>query len=620
MDTRNVRRSRDDDGNDTIDDVLTSPPPPPNRDNRRRLEGLRATVEARIIEDVTADFGAMPVFDDTIDTDDNHIDFALRFLRHMQDPRGPVGHVVEFLTAPYYPTLDAPALTVLADRLTNTDVFSVLDRHVNRLPPSLVNDLRAVAERANYLTNRLLMDARRAATRTGGDGEDLRADTAHTRTPSTRPRDAASALKPGVGESYHGPAAQPPVDVWEYLVAVDAKFDAADAAADIPLNDATKVAHVISLLRGTVLLDFKNAFKTARLSHPDVNKWALHDDALYDFTAFFIDFNTTLDERERAHADYVATKRKGYFTDPGTLARALVRKRSRVGNGKATPSHLRIAAGALLNDYLAMLPPEMVVKIFNDTRFQALNTGSDPDVAGATAASVFPSAVAVLTPNDAPSDKLVIMAFNRAVDIAMVAYKAAISASSAAAPTPRRAALHAFLPADSHVLEDRAATADADDAAPPPPLAAHLAAIESRLAALCESRGGGESVVCPSVDDKDDTAVLASLAQRNYNAVRRQELRSPQAPRPPMKCYKCGKEGHAWRQCPEPGNNFVTPLRRFRQRRGMSPSNDNLTIAKNYVNRNGTLMAIDIDDDDAGLDEDDIVYSSTTAGELFVVA
>ena len=622
------------------------PPPPPGGDadpppvsprtaRRRALEELRETAEAHVTNDPTVDVTFPPDVSNLHTLSDFEVTCVIiTFMRYCGHPdRGPLARALSVLevirngnvggSASPQP-IGRDAVELARDRLATVDVYALQDPPglADRIAPSLIADLGRLGERINYTLQRLQLVSD-ALGRGGAHGNDGGGGGSNGGS-HQRERYAAAALKPGYGDAYHGPTAQPPVDVFEWLCSVDATFEAANASATVPLTDAAKIAHVMSLLRGAVLLDFKQTFEVARQRHHSINTWALYDDTVYDFTAFFVDIHTTLDEREKAFADYVATKSKGYYADPGTIARVLIRKRARVGGGSSTPSHLRIAPGALLNDYLKMLPAEMVNKVFNDVTFSRLNAG---DTTAAPPPNLMPGTVqatlAVPLPHDANADRSVFMAINRAVEVSMTAYKAAVSATSATSSSRRPAGLHALIP-------------DAGEpAAPSPPVTlaptAHvqpwdprLARIEAAINALTAAAGGGEMEM--STGDATSTAagteeaVFASLAQRNYNATKRRETNGNGKPKVPMRCYKCGEIGHGWRDCPKPGNDWVTPFRRF-QRRMPPARNNEIAVAKNYVNRNGTLAAIDLftDDDDDMVDDDEIVYSTTTSGELFYI-
>jgi hypothetical protein len=606
--------------------------------NDAALESVRRTVEAALVENAEVTFAAPPsppmgpMAELSVAA---ATEFTLRSLRFWCGTTGPVGKLTTYLGTSYYDELDVDDLRRLRAALFSVDVYPLLDVFdgpAPRVAPSLVTELRTLGARVNFLIARLDGDVSARVSR-APVASDMLPDAAGASSSSSRARTAAQALKPGVGDTYHGPSAHPPVDVYEYLCSVDAIFTAADASAEVPLTDAQKCAHVISLLRGPTLIDFKTMYALACVSYPLLKTWALHDESVYDFTAFFVDVHTTLDERERAAAAYQDIKRKGYFADPGTIARTLVRKRARVGNGPATPAHLRISAGALLADFLALLPAEMVARVFADNTFASLNGGVDvaPPAADVAAAEDRPfglitHAVALATPHDTPADALVLRALNRAVAVAMVVYKAAVSASSAASAAPRRASLRALLPGAPP--ED--AVGDTHHTAA---LLAAIARLDDRVASLAAADagnggGGGAAIRAPSPlpspsTDEDEATLVASLAQRNYNALRKQELRgTPATPRPPMRCFKCGEEGHGWRDCPKPGDNFVTPLRlaSFRSRRGGPPPRDRFTVAKHYVNRSGRLTSIELQDEDIDeLDDEDVVYSTTADGELFVI-
>jgi hypothetical protein len=587
-------------------------------------------VEADLINNSAVDFSFAPAdVDAEIATDAECTQFIIHMIRYMGNPaRGPLGRVLEHFRVGSMIIATADDINLLRDRLLAVDIFGIIDAFAEKVAPSLIVDLQHMAERVNYALQRLQRDAEMYASTVGAGGQQP-GDRS-----TARQTHASRALKPGVGEAYHGPSAQPPVNVFEWLCAVDATFEAANASADVPLTDATKTAHVVSLLRGACLLDFKALYAVAHTQHPSIQRWALYDDGIYDFTAFFIDVHTTLDEREKTYSEYKIAKSKGYHADPGTLARGLLRLRNRIGVGPSTPSHLRIAPGALLSDFLAMLPAEMVLKIFNDVTFATLNSGKDVAVTTAHMTTAMQTTLAAPLPHDADSDALVFKAFNRAVEVAMTAYKAALSATSAATASSgaRRAGLHALIPgADTcNPCAEDADDADRDD------IAGRLLHIEEAIRALSagkhDSRGGGGrrlTALDAMIDgEHPDAAMFASLAQRNYNAMKRREIAAinnggtPEV-RTDVRCYKCGKPGHMWRKCPEPGDNFVTPFRRFQQRRGMQPAKDEITIAKNYVNRRGNLMAINLFDDDDDMvevDDDEIIYSTTTTGELFWIA
>ena len=336
-------------------------------------EALRAEVEASLIANPDVIFDIPPLLTtEGFDTARAATEFAIRFIRYVNAPTGPLRSAVTYLSGAAAPPDGSVQhnVSIIRARLLGTDVYTVIDACEALVATSLIAELRSAGERINYTLNRL------AAVDTPLIDHGGQANQGDTSRGANRPTDASRALKPGAGDHYHGPTAVPHVDVFEWLCALDAVFDAADANADIKLTDATKRAHTISLLRGSVLIDFKAAYQLSSTSRPTLQRWALHDDTVYDFTSFFIDVHTTLDERERAYADYGVAKAKGYYTDPGSIARTLVRKRNRVGSGATTPSHLRIAPNTLLNDYLRMLSTtsSSIQTLSRSTRVHALST------------------------------------------------------------------------------------------------------------------------------------------------------------------------------------------------------------------------------------------------------
>ena len=130
-------------------------------------------------------------------------------------------------------------VSIIRARLLGTDVYTVIDACEALVAASLVAELRSAGERINYTLNRL------AAVDTPlnidhGAQENQEGGTSRG---AAKPTDASRALKPGVGDHYHGPTAVPHVDVFEWLCALDAVFDAADANAEVKLTDATKRAY-----------------------------------------------------------------------------------------------------------------------------------------------------------------------------------------------------------------------------------------------------------------------------------------------------------------------------------------------------------------------------------------
>lgn len=357
------------------------------------------------------------------------------------------------------------------------------------------------------------------------------------------------------------------ININDFLIASRDIFSCADEGASEILTARDKVLHLRTQITGqareTLRLEEKNLrdgaypFPANILDEFDIPESGWRDVAVnapVDFTDFLRFIFTSRSESDQRREEYNAIKSRGYFSDPDGIRRAL--QRAAIAVGTARPD-IAISPQQLLQDFLHMIPAEHCTRIYESVEYNSTGgAGINIDVAAR---------------------------------VAQNHHRALMRTTTSGAKGASR--VTALLPADTLTAMQTTGVHASEVHANPQlfQIEAQLNAIQAQLIAQANGAiGRGVSVPSPPAtecwDDDEISAVamaaannntLYSLAQRNYNAQRRQEMRdhrdnktATQVPQGlKVRCYGCGQLGHIAANCPNPQPRpGFTPFRRVRHR------------------------------------------------------
>ena len=433
---------------------------------------------------------------------------------------------------------------------------------------------------------------------------------------SGRPKPARERLRPGTGVTeYTGPDGA--ITISEFLISAQDLFNAADEGATEKLTDRDKVMQLRTLITGS-------ARDTLRLEQANVEKDAYNfsaeilercdipavwrDIAIHppqDFSDFLRFIFTSRSENDVKKEEYKALVARGYFADPDTIRRMLQRAQMAVGDARPD---IAISPQQLLQDFLSMLPAEHCTKVYESPEYTASGgKGITIDVAARVAQN-----------------------YHRAI---------MRTTSTGAHQRPARlSAMQDLLPA-SHAATCHAATTDPEAPDRLARLEDAILALGDRLTAAQHSGATADDVAASAEEERDSDSVNAvamvaahnasvfSLAQRQYNAKRRQDMRSDRdedaSKKMRIRCWGCGQLGHIQAHCPNPTPRpGFTPFRRVRHR-DRNPGFSGGARQVRFFRRSPNTHRLTALQDNEIADQDDYVYALEVGdddSQVFVLA
>jgi hypothetical protein len=464
-----------------------------------------------------------------------------------------------------------PDLDDVAEEIIATNTISILRRcrpnvDIDRLLNGINDDLQSANNQLVAIIRRKERDihadalarasSRGGNTNNGGSGGNVGngADGAS----NSRRKPARERLRPGTGiAEFTG--TDNTISIQDFLLAAADLFNAADEGASDKLTPTDKVLHLRTLIvgtaRDTLRLEEKNLrdgayeFNADILNHFDIPTGTWRDITVHhpaDFTDFLRYIFTSRSDADQRKDEYRAIVARGYAADPDTLRRQLQRARTAIGGARPD---IAVSDEQLLQDFLSMLPTEHCTKVYESPEYtRSGGAGITIDVAARVAQN----------------------------------YHRALMRTS---KTGRgNARLVALLP-KNELASDMDSQHDTTD---------RLAALENAISALSTqltAQTGDRSRRNHSEDDNNDddldalnaiaaaaahNSSLYSLAQRQYNGRKRQEIRAADSQQAAsgqsrgqdrVRCWGCGQLGHVRANCPHPPSRpEATPFRRIAHR------------------------------------------------------
>jgi hypothetical protein len=416
----------------------------------------------------------------------------------------------------------------------------------------------------------------------------------------SRPKPARERLRPGTGVTeYTGPDGG--IHINDFLIAAQDLFNAADEGTTEKLTHRDKIVQLRTLITGpardTLRLECTNTennaydFTADILDRCDITVvWrdiTIH--APQDFSDFLRFIFTSRSDSDVKKEEYKALVMRGYFADPDTIRRML--QRARIAVGAARPD-IAISQEQLLQDFLSMLPTEHCTKVYESPEYTATGgAGITIDVAARVAQN-----------------------YHRAI-------MRTTTTGARQRPAARLATMQQLLPGNQEPNNE-------------PDM---LARLETAIQALnhLQAQGG----VADDGEDRDSDSVNAvamvaahnatiySLAQRQYNAKRRQDIKgdndNDNNKQMRIRCWQCGQLGHVQAHCsnPSPKPGF-TPFRRIRHR-DRNPGYGGAARQVRFFRRNPNTHRLTAIQDNEIANQDDYVYAldvEDDESQVFVLA
>lgn len=464
-------------------------------------------------------------------------------------------------------------LEAVADELIGCNVVSRMrrinsntqqDRNINAFSDEIFtsnNFLNTIIRRKERNIHADAVAGMRAGGSGGGNGTS-RAESGEPRRNHVKP--ARERLRPGAGiaEFYTGPDGN--INIRDFLMAAQDLFNAADEGAIEKLSAGDKITHLKTLITGTarevVRLEERNLRNGAydfpadileRFDIPTVwrDVTVTHPTDFTDFLQFIF---TSRSENDQKKQEYKALVARGYFADPDTIRRQLQRAQVAVG---ATRPDIAISPEQLLQDFLSMLPAEHCTKIYESPEYTRTGgVGITIDVAARVAQNYHRALMRTTSTGNQRSARLAaLLPSTGAADAAMMADTAPEGHVHNAQITKLHDAVLA--------LEERLSNQVRMEPTAKPRLAAAVSIDDA------EEIRDTDSVNVVAMAAAHNASLL-SLAQRNYNAKRRQEMKeSSPSKKLRTRCWSCGQLGHIQANCPSPQPRpGFTPFRRIRHR------------------------------------------------------
>jgi hypothetical protein len=462
-----------------------------------------------------------------------------------------------------------PDLEAVADELVGLNVVSRMRRIIsNTQQDRNINALSDEIFMSNNLLNTIIRRKERnihadavAGMRAGGSGGGNGTNRDESGDRNGRNKPARDRLRPGTGisEMYTGPDGN--INIRDFLMAAQDLFNAADEGAIEKLSAKDKIAHLKTLITGTarevVRLEERNLrngayeFSADILERFDIpSTWrdvtVTHP---IDFTDFLQFIFTSRSENDQKKTEYKAIVARGYFADPDTIRRQLQRAQIAVGT---TRPDIAISPEQLLQDFLSMLPAEHCTKIYESPEYTRTGgVGITIDIAARVAQNYHRALMRTTSTGNQRSTRLA--ALLPSTDAAMMAD----TVPEMHGHNTQIAKLHDAVLA----LEERLTNQARMESTTTPRFAA---AVNIDDVEEIRETDSVNVVAMAAVHN----ASLLSLAQRDYNAKRRQEMKeSGSSKKLRTRCWSCGQLGHIQANCPSPQPRpGFTPFRRIRHR------------------------------------------------------